>query len=130
MKNAAVEPKANDAARVVAALAALAQETRLAIFRLLIEYAPEGLTPGGIALQLKLAPATLSFHLKELANAGLITDHRVGRFIWYRADLDAMNGLLRYLTEHCCRATRDGRCEPGCAPASRAQTTTRARKSR
>jgi DNA-binding transcriptional ArsR family regulator len=106
-----------EADRAVAALAALAQETRLAIFRLLVEYAPTGLTPGAIALRLKLAPATLSFHLKELASAGLITDRRDGRFIWYRADLRAMNGLLGYLTEHCCRGTGGADCEPGCAPA-------------
>ena len=67
-----------DASRAVAALAALAQETRLAIFRLLIEHAPEGLTPGAIARKLELPPATLSFHLKELASAGLIEDRRVG----------------------------------------------------
>jgi len=118
------------AARIVGALAAIAQETRLAIFRLLIEYAPEGLTPGAISLRLKLAPATLSFHLKELAHAGLVTDHREGRFIWYRADLDSMSALVGYLTEHCCRATRDGRCEPVCAPATRAPATLRTRKSK
>jgi DNA-binding transcriptional ArsR family regulator len=119
-----------DAARAVYALAALAQETRLAIFRLLIEHAPDGLTPGAIASALELAPATLSFHLKELTHAGLVTDHRNGRFIWYRADLSAMTDLLAYLTEHCCRATRDGRCEPVCAPARCAPTTTRTRKSK
>lgn len=101
----------------VAALAALAQETRLAIFRLLVEYAPTGLTPGAIAMQLKLAPATLSFHLKELANAGLIVDRREGRFIWYQADLAAMGTLMAYLTQHCCRGTGGNACEPECAPA-------------
>ena len=130
MQRAFFDLRTADAVPIVSALAALAQETRLAIFRLLIEYAPDGLTPGGIALRLELPPATLSFHLKELVNAGLITDHRQGRFIWYRADLGAMNGLLRYLTEHCCRATRDGRCEPDCAPAICVPTTTRARKSK
>src|SRR6478736_5989693 len=68
-----------DASSVVTALAALAQETRLAIFRLLVEHALDGLTPGAIALRLKLPPTTLSFHLKELANAGLIEDRRAGR---------------------------------------------------
>jgi len=87
------------------ALAALAQETRLAIFRLLVEHARDGLTPGAIVLKLKLPPATLSFHLKELANAGLIEDRRDGRFIWYRPDVAAMNGLIGYLTENCCRAS-------------------------
>jgi len=81
----------NDA---VLALGALAQQTRLAIFRLLVEHAPGGLTPGAIALRLKLAPATLSFHLKELANAGLIGDRREGRFIWSRAALAALTALV------------------------------------
>ncbi|MEP6703083.1 MAG: metalloregulator ArsR/SmtB family transcription factor [Betaproteobacteria bacterium] len=102
--------------QVVAALAALAQETRLAIFRLLVEYAKDGLTPGAIALKLKLAPATLSFHLKELVNAGLVIDTRDGRFIWYRPDMAAMNLLLGYLTENCCRAS-GGACGDECAPA-------------
>ncbi len=106
------------AARAVNALAALAQETRLGIFRLLVEFAPKGLTPGAIALRLKLPPATLSFHLKELANAGLIADRREGRFIWYQADVAAINALIGYLTEHCCQATGGSACEPGCAPAA------------
>jgi DNA-binding transcriptional ArsR family regulator len=107
-----------DATNAVHALAALAQETRLAIFRLLIEFAPTGLTPGAIALRLKIAPATLSFHLKELASAGLIADHRDGRFIWYQADVAAMNSLISYLTENCCRATASADRGPVCAPAS------------
>ena len=105
-----------DAPRAVSALAALAQETRLAIFRLLVEHAPDGLTPSAIALRLKLAPATLSFHLKELANAGLVEDRRDGRFIWYRPDVAAMNGLIGYLTENCCRASGGDACGTDCAP--------------
>ena len=115
--NTALKASTADAARAVTALAALAQETRLSIFRLLVEFAPTGLTPGAIALRLKLAPATLSFHLKELASAGLIADRRDGRFIWYQADVAAMNSLVSYLTENCCRATGSADCGPGCAPA-------------
>ena len=116
--NAALKSRQDDAAQAVNALAALAQETRLSIFRLLVEFAPTGLTPGAIALRLKLAPATLSFHLKELTSAGLITDRRDGRFIWYRADVAAMNSLVAYLTENCCRATGSADCGSGCAPAA------------
>lgn len=107
-----------DSARAIVALAALAQETRLAIFRLLVEHARDGLTPGAIALKLKLPPATLSFHLKELVNAALVIDRREGRFIWYRPDVAAMNGLLGYLTENCCRASGGGACATTCAPSA------------
>jgi DNA-binding transcriptional ArsR family regulator len=105
-----------DAARAVVALSALAQETRLAIFRLLIEHAPAGLTAGSIASELDLPPATLSFHLKELAHAGLVSDHREGRFVRYRAALPAIDALIGYLTEHCCRVV-DAGSDPGCAAA-------------
>ena len=99
----------------LAALGALAQEHRLAIFRLLVRHAPDGLSAGTIGDRLKLAPATLSFHLKELAHARLIVARQVGRFIWYRPDFGAMNTLVGYLTAHCCEASAD--CGPGCAPA-------------
>jgi DNA-binding transcriptional ArsR family regulator len=102
--------------QALTALSALAQESRLAAFRLLIEHAPDGLPAGVIAERLDLAPATLSFHLKELTHAGLIRARQDGRFIWYRADLDTMNGLVGYLTENCCGAS--GACDPACAPAS------------
>jgi ArsR family transcriptional regulator, arsenate/arsenite/antimonite-responsive transcriptional repressor len=118
---------------VLEALAALSQEHRLAVFRLLVEHAPEGLSAGLIAERLSLAPATLSFHLKGLSHAGLIASRQDGRFIWYRADLKAMNGLVSYLTENCCRASAvcDAACVPVCAPRPVAARlpTRRARKS-
>ncbi len=128
MKSLAALP--DDPDEIVTALTALAQATRLSIFRLLLEFAPNGLTPGAIATKLSLAPATLSFHLKELANAGLIDDRRESRFIWYRANVAAMERLVAYLTENCCRATCGSRCDPGCAPDARVLSTSRRRKSR
>jgi DNA-binding transcriptional ArsR family regulator len=101
------------------ALVALAQETRLAVYRLLVEHAPDGLPAGHIAERLGLPAPTLSFHLKEMWRAGLIAPRQDGRFVWYRADLAAMNALVGYLTENCCRASST--CDPSCGP-------TRARK--
>lgn len=83
-------------------LGALAQETRLAIFRLLVQAGPTGLAVGQIGHKLELANATLSFHLKELASAGLVSATPRGRFIDYSANFATMNELLAYLTEHCC----------------------------
>lgn len=103
-----------DSNTTVTALAALAQETRLAVFRLLVEQGPAGLTPGRIAEALDLPAATLSFHLKELAHAGLVRARQESRFIHYSADFEAMNALIGYLTENCCRA--GGGCETACAP--------------
>lgn len=98
---------------VVTALSALAQESRLAIFRLLVQAGPAGMAAGRIGDALGLAPATLSFHLKELHRAELILSSQEGRFIYYRANFQAMSGLLAYLTENCCRAT----CGPtACGP--------------
>jgi ArsR family transcriptional regulator, arsenate/arsenite/antimonite-responsive transcriptional repressor len=98
----------------LSALGALAQENRLAVFRLLVEHAPEGLPAGDIAERLGVAPTTLSFHLKELANAGMIAPRQDGRFIWYRAELGAMNDLIGYLTENCC--SKSAVCDPACRP--------------
>jgi ArsR family transcriptional regulator, arsenate/arsenite/antimonite-responsive transcriptional repressor len=97
------------------ALAGLAQETRLAVFRLLVEQGPEGLAAGAIAERLGLANATLSFHLKELAHAGLVTPNQAGRFIYYSANYATMNGLVAYLTENCCRGAT---CDVACVPAA------------
>jgi ArsR family transcriptional regulator, arsenate/arsenite/antimonite-responsive transcriptional repressor len=105
-----------EAKTAVSALAALAQDTRLAIFRLLVEAGPAGVPAGGIAARLGIAAATLSFHLKGLAHAGLVEADPQGRFIVYRADFDAMNALVGYLTENCCRA--GGACAAECAPAT------------
>ena len=120
-----------DSWTTVKALSALAQETRLAIFRLLVEQGPSGLTPGVIAEKLGLAPATLSFHLKELAHACLIRARQESRFIHYSADFEIMNGLVDYLTENCCRV--GGCCDPACAsvpPARHATSGSIARKAR
>jgi ArsR family transcriptional regulator, arsenate/arsenite/antimonite-responsive transcriptional repressor len=87
----------------VKALAALAQASRLQLFRALVVAGPQGAQPGDLALQLDLAAATLSFHLKELHSAGLVSQERSGRNLIYRADFDRMNALLAYLTENCCQ---------------------------
>ena len=87
----------------VKALGALAQGSRLAIFRLLVQQGPEGLRPGDLAAKLKLPAATLSFHLKELVHAGLVDARPQGRFIFYVPDFDLMNELIGYLTEKCCQ---------------------------
>lgn len=99
--------------QVIRSLAALAQEVRLRAFRALVVAGPEGLTPSVLAEQLGVAANTLSFHLKELANAALISQERQGRNLVYRASFDAMNDLLGYLTENCCQGAP---CSP--APAA------------
>ena len=86
----------------VQSLAALAQALRLRLFRALVVAGPEGLTPGSLAEQLDVAGNTLSFHLKELMHAGLVTQERQGRNLIYRASFTTMNELLGYLTENCC----------------------------
>jgi DNA-binding transcriptional ArsR family regulator len=88
--------------QVLTALAAIAQESRLAVFRLLVQAGPEGMAATRIAEQLAIAPSSLSFHLKELTHAGLITPRSAGRFIIYAADVAAMNGVIAYLTDNCC----------------------------
>ena len=100
--------------QALAALAALAQESRLAAFRLLVEFSPDGLTAGAIAQKLGIAAPTLSFHLKELARAGLVSARQDGRHVWYRADIAAMNGLIAYLTRNCCAGSAV--CDPACGP--------------
>ena len=86
----------------LAALAALAQDNRLDVYRLLVEAGPDGMPAGGVADALKLAPNTLTFHFDRLREAGLVTVRRDGRSMIYAARFDTMNALLGYLTENCC----------------------------
>jgi ArsR family transcriptional regulator, arsenate/arsenite/antimonite-responsive transcriptional repressor len=119
-----------DTKTAVSALAALAQETRLSIFRLLVEAGAEGVAAGRIAEQLDVAAPTLSFHLKELHRAGLVSSRQESRFIYYAADFERMAALMTFLTHNCCRGMPDecltimetalGRC---CAPAGRKRKT-------
>ena len=104
--------KPND---VVKALSALAQESRLAMFRLLVKRGPEGFTPSVIADKLGIAAPTLSFHLKELQNAGLIAARREGRFLFYSTRFDRMKGLVGFLTDECC-SQADEACDGDCKP--------------
>ena len=103
---------------VIAALGALAQETRLDIFRLLVQAGGEGMAVGQIGERLGLASATLSFHLTQLRQAGLVTFRREGRSLIYGAEYPAMNGLLAYLTENCCGGQGPAACLPAAAPSS------------
>jgi DNA-binding transcriptional ArsR family regulator len=93
--------------QVVKALAALAQPTRLELFRLLVVCGVEGMAAGQVAEKLKVSPATLSFHFKTLSHAGLIESRQNGRFIYYTANFTVMNGMVDYLTENCCGGNPD-----------------------
>lgn len=102
----------------VAALAALAHEHRLAVYRMLVEAGPQGLPAGEIAARLKLAPSSLTFHLQSLQRAGLISQERMSRQLIYAADFGAMNELVDYLTENCCAGSASADCSSKCVPAS------------
>src|SRR3954464_2828013 len=102
----------------IAALAALAQDNRLDVFRLLRQFGPDGLAVGTVATRLDLAPNTLSFHFDRLKSAGLVTCTRDGRSLIYAARFETMNGLLAYLTENCCGGVANQCAPPACAPAS------------
>lgn len=102
------------AAEAVAALASLAHEHRLGVYRMLVEAGPQGMNAGTIAARLKLPPSSLTFHLQQLHRAGLITQERNSRQLIYAADFDAMNGLVGYLTENCCGGASS--CSVACAP--------------
>lgn len=101
---------------VVTALAALAQESRLGIYRLLVQAGPAGMAAGAIAEKLGLPPATLSFHLKELSHAGLAVSRQKGRYVIYSANFEAMLKLVGFLTENCCGGDV---CAPECQPQAR-----------
>lgn len=89
--------------QVIKSLSALAQAARLQVFRALVVAGPDGMTPSALAEALEVPASTLSFHLKELLNAGLLTQEREGRNLIYRASFETMNGLLAYLSENCCQ---------------------------
>jgi DNA-binding transcriptional ArsR family regulator len=113
-----------DTQAVIGSLAALAQESRLAVFRLLVARGPAGYPAGAIGDRLDIPGPTLSFHLKELAQAGLVAARKEGRFVYYTANFQRMNALVAYLTENCCSLGVP--CAPACAPSNR---TERKRKS-
>jgi DNA-binding transcriptional ArsR family regulator len=96
----------------VTALAALAQGARLRVFRALVGAAPEGMTPGVLSAMLDIPASTLSFHLKELVHAGLVTVERESRNLFYRPSISQMNALLGYLTDHCCQGRSCGQAKP------------------
>src|SRR4051794_37564301 len=103
-----------DAKQVIAGLGALAHETRLELFRLLVQRGPDGMSAGTIAQALGVAPSSLTFHLQQLTHAGLITQRRVSRQLIYATDFTAMNALTAYLTENCCGSGVV--CAPACRP--------------
>ena len=113
---------------VLQALAALAQESRLAVFRLLVKRGPDGYTPGEISELLGIPAPTLSFHLKELSKAGLLSVRRRSRFMHYRASFERMSELLAYLTENCC--SLGTACDTACAPKDRKAAGTTAARAR
>lgn len=100
-------------AQVVKALAALAQPTRLAVYRLLVARGPEGMAAGQVSEKLKVSPATLSFHFKTLSHAGLVESRQDGRFVYYAANFVVMNDMIAYLTENCCGGNADACMVPG-----------------
>ena len=106
--------------QAIRSLAALAQAMRLRVFRLLVVAGPDGLTPSQLAGQLEVASPSLSFHLKELLHADLVSQERDGRNLIYRANFERMNDLLSFLTEHCCQGGTCSVNEASCKPRRRA----------
>jgi DNA-binding transcriptional ArsR family regulator len=112
---------------VIEALGALAHEHRLAIYRLLVQRGPEGLPAGVIGQRVGLLPSSLTFHLQNLRRAGLITQRRESRQLFYSVDFTVMNGLVGYLTENCC-GNSGAECAPRCTPATPAKVAKRVAK--
>jgi ArsR family transcriptional regulator len=113
-----------DTGRAIEAFGALAHEYRLAIYRLLVEQGPDGLSAGAIGEAIGLVPSSLTFHLQNLHRAGLIVQRRKSRSLFYSVDFDAMSDLLGYLTENCCAAS-GGSCATAREPAAKAKTAKR-----
>lgn len=103
-----------DTKNIISALAALAQESRLAVFRLLVQAGPAGMAATKISEQVGVPPSSLSFHLKELTHANLVTSRQDGRFVIYSANYTTMNQVLQFMTDNCCGGNP---CTPVCDPA-------------
>lgn len=103
------------APEVIEALSALASEARLAVYRLLVKRGPEGYTPSELTGRLDIPAPTLSFHLKELVRAELVVSRRVGRNLYYSPNIERMNALVGFLTEHCCSLASEA-CDADCKP--------------
>jgi DNA-binding transcriptional ArsR family regulator len=116
-----------NATETVQALGALAHEYRLAIYRLLVEKGPEGLSAGDIAERIGVVPSSLTFHVQALQRAGLITQRRVSRQLFYSADFEAMNGLVDYLTRNCCGGVES--CAAACKPTAASKVSLKSRRS-
>jgi ArsR family transcriptional regulator len=105
--------------KAIEALGSLAHETRLAVYRMLVQQGPEGIAAGVIAERLGIPPSSLTFHLQQLLHAGLVTQRRASRQVIYAADYARMNGLMAYLTQNCCG--QGAACAPACNPATSTQ---------
>lgn len=117
-----------EAKQAIAALGALAHDTRLAAFRLLVQRGPDGLSAGTIAQTLELSPSSLTFHLQQLTHAGLITQRRMSRQLIYATDFAVMNALMGYLSENCCGGAA-AVCAPVCYPGATGSATPPEKKS-
>ena len=111
----------------IEALGALASQSRLAVFRLLVKRGPSGYTPSELAERLDVPPPTLSFHLKELMHAGLVVSRRESRNLYYSPSMDQMNALVAFLTENCC-SLADEECGPDCKPVAQTAAASRRRR--